>query len=495
MAKECIVALDAGTTSVRTIAFDAASLQPLHVSQREFPQHYPRPGWVEHDAGEIWTAAQEVLAAAGDFASAGGIKVRALGITNQRETVLLWERDGGRPLHRAIVWQDRRTADACARLRERGCEEEVRRITGLLLDPYFTASKLSWLLEHTGSRTQAQQGKVLAGTIDTFLLWRLTGGRAFATDATNASRTMLYSLSDLGWDERMLELHDVPRECLAQPAACTADFGVTDALGGEPVPICSVIGDQQAAAIGQACLAAGESKATYGTGCFVISQGGDRPPAPGSGLLATVGYQVAGQVRYAVEGSIFVAGSAVKWLRDRAGLLESAAASERVAADAASDGVYLVPAFAGLGAPHWNPQARAAIVGLSLDSGAGQIVRAALEGVAFQTVDLAGAFADSGISLSRLRVDGGMAANSLFVQMLSDLLDLPVERPRSHETTAAGAAFLAGLQAGCFSGLEQMRDLWQADRRFEPAMAPDERSRLLAGWRQATAAVIRHAQD
>ena len=280
MAAECIVALDAGTTSVRAIAFARDSLQPLHVAQREFAQHYPQDGWVEHDGEEIWAAAEAVLKEAGDFAAAGGMKVRALGITNQRETVLLWERAGGRPLHRAIVWQDRRTADACARLRDQGCEEKVRRTTGLLLDPYFTATKLSWLLESTKSRARAQQGEVLAGTIDTFLLWRLTGGRVFATDVTNASRTMLFSISDLDWSEDMLELHDVPRSCLALPRPCAADFGVTDVFGAGPVPICSVIGDQQAAAIGQACLASGESKATYGTGCFVISQGGEQPAIP-----------------------------------------------------------------------------------------------------------------------------------------------------------------------------------------------------------------------
>ena len=492
MAAECIVALDAGTTSVRAIAFDSASLQPLHVSQREFAQHYPQDGWVEHDAEEIWAAAEAVLGEAGDFAAAGGMKVRALGITNQRETVLLWEREGGRPLHRAIVWQDRRTAEACVRLREQGCEEEVRRTTGLLLDPYFTATKLSWLLEHTESRARAQQGEVLAGTIDTFLLWRLTGGEVFATDVTNASRTMLFSLSGLDWSEDMLKLHDIPRQCLARPRACAADFGSTGVFGRGQAPICALIGDQQAAAIGQACLESGESKATYGTGCFVISQGGDQPVVPGSGLLGTVGYQVADQVRYAVEGSIFVAGSAVKWLRDRAGLLENAAASEKVAAGVAADGVYLVPAFAGLGAPHWNPNARAALVGMSLDTGAAQIVRAALEGVAFQTVDLAAAFSDSGLSLARLRIDGGMAANNLFVQMLADLLALPVERPRSHETTAAGAAFLAGLQAGCFAGLADMRSLWQADRQFAPAMPAPERERLLAGWKRAVAAVLEH---
>ena len=495
MARECVVALDAGTTSVRAIAFDRNSLQPLHVCQREFGQHYPRDGWVEHDAEEIWTAAAAVLRQLGDFAAGRGIKVLALGIANQRETVLLWERDGGRPLHRAIVWQDRRTAETCARLREQGCEDEVRRVTGLLLDPYFSATKFSWLLEHTASRAQAAAGKVLAGTIDTFLLWRLSGGQAFATDVTNASRTMLFSLADLDWSEPMLAMHDVPRACLAKPLACTADFATTDIFGGDPVPISSLIGDQQAAAIGQACLDCGESKATYGTGCFLLSQGGSDPVVPGSGLLGTVGYQVADELRYAVEGSIFVAGSAIKWLRDRAGLLETAAASEQIAAGIASDGVYLVPAFAGLGAPHWQPQARAAIVGMSLDSDARRIVRAALEGVAFQTVDLAEAFAGCGLAISRLRVDGGMAANSLFVQMLADLLDLPVSRPRSPESTAAGAAFLAGLQAGCFASLDQMRSLWQADRSFEPALPAAERQRLLAGWQRAVAAVAGHAQN
>ncbi len=494
MGQECIIALDAGTTSVRAIVFDAAKLVPLHAAQQEFAQHYPADGWVEHDAEEIWTKAEQVLKQARDYAQSQSLAVLALGITNQRETVVLWERESGRPLHRAIVWQDRRTAARCEQLREIGAEDEVQAATGLLLDPYFSATKLAWLLDETGSRPRAEAGEVLAGTIDTFLIWRLTGGRVFATDVTNASRTMLFALSDMDWDENMLQLHGVPRACLPQILPCADDFGCAELLG-KSVPIGGVAGDQQAAAIGQACLSMGETKATYGTGCFVITQSGCKPPDPGSGLLGTVGYRVGSQTRYAVEGSIFVAGSAIQWLRDRLHLLTDASESESLAAASEAGGVYLVPAFAGLGAPHWNPHARGALLGLTLDTGPAQIVRAALEGIACQTVDLAQAYADAGLSISHLRVDGGMAANSLFVQMLADLLGIPVERPVSHETTSAGAAFLAGLQVGAYASLEDMRALWSADREFAPAMDADVRKQRLAGWRRAVAAAASYADQ
>lgn len=486
-----IVALDQGTSSTRAVVYDAVTLRPLHMAQRDLPQHYPCDGQVEHDAQRIWADAEHVLRAARDYAA--GSEVVALGITNQRETVLLWERATARPLHRAIVWQDRRTAARCAQLKAEGAERMVRAKTGLLLDPYFSATKLSWLLDETGSRTRAARGEVLAGTIDTYLVWMLTGGKVFATDVTNASRTMLFSLADMAWDDDLLELANVPRACLPEVRDCADDYGHTGLLGNAPVPICGVVGDQQAAAVGQACLQPGEAKSTYGTGCFMIVQAGQHPVIPENGLLGTVGYRVPGRLSYAIEGSIFAAGTAVKWLRDRAGLIGHVTESESLAAGlAGTRGAYMVPAFSGLGAPHWNPDARAAFLGISADTGRAELVRAALESVAYQTCDLMCALG-GGAPLARLRIDGGMAVNNWFAQFLADTLDVEVSRPQNPETTAAGAAFLAGLQAGVFASLDDAALLWQGDRNFVPNMAAAKRDELLAGWRRAVAAVTAHA--
>ena len=487
-----LVALDQGTSSTRAIVYEAIDLRPVFVAQRELTQHYPADGWVEHDAEQIWQDTLAVLAEARDFA--GGRGVAALGLTNQRETVLLWERANSRPLHRAIVWQDRRTAARCAELKAEGLEEFIHTKTGLLLDPYFSATKLGWLLDHTSARARAAKGEVLAGTIDSYLIWRLTKGQVFATDVSNASRTMLFSLATMGWDDELLALAGIPRNCLPEIRDCAADYGCTELLGDRPVPIGGVAGDQQAAAIGQACIEPGAAKVTFGTGCFVIVQGSSEPLIPGGGLLGTVGYCVAGRTSYAVEGSIFAAGTVIKWLRDKLGLINAAAETGPLAASVAdSGGAYLVPALAGLGAPHWEPAARAAFVGLSAATGRAELVRAALEAIAYQTWDLFAAMKKERAAPAALRIDGGMAVNDWFVQFLANIIDLPISRPRNIECTATGVAFLAGLQAGNYSSFDEIRNLWVEDRRFEPTMAAAERLRLLANWQAAVKCVLAHA--
>lgn len=488
-----IIALDQGTTSTRAIAFAAAGLTPEHVSRRALEQHYPAEGWVEHDPAAIWRDAEAVLREAAAWCAAQGGEVAAVGITNQRETVLLWDRRTGEPLHRAIVWQDRRTAERCAQLERDGAAELVRGRTGLVLDPYFSATKIAWLLERTGAAARAAAGEVLAGTIDAFLIWRLTGGEVFATDVTNASRTQLFGLAAMEWDDELLRLHGVPRACLPEVRDNAAAYGSVE-LEGRRVPIGGVAGDQQAAAIGQACLAPGEAKATYGTGCFVIVQGGSEPLLPGSGLLGTVGYRVGDRRAYAAEGSIFIAGAAVQWLRDRLGVVDDAAATAALAAEAPEDSpVFLVPAFTGLGAPHWNPAVRGAIVGLGLDSGRAALAHATLSSVACQSHDLLRAFGAEGLEPRLVRVDGGMAANDWFAQHLADMLALEVSRPSHIETTAAGAAFLAGLQAGVYGGLDDARGLRVEDRAFRPALAADRRAARLAQWERAVQTAIAHA--
>ena len=496
MSKDMLIALDQGTTSTRAIVYDAANLTPLFASQHEFAQHYPRDGWVEHDVGDIWKDAKRVLGDATGYASGNGGKVRALGITNQRETVVLWEKEGGKPLGRAIVWQDRRTAPRCEELKKMGLEEKIRGKTGLVVDPYFSATKLSWLLNETESLEKAKRGEVLAGTIDAFLVWRLTGGKRFATDVTNASRTQLFSLADMGWDEELLELHNVPLACLPKVQDCSGDFGEADLGEAGKVPILGVAGDQQAAAIGQACLGPGDGKSTYGTGCFMIVQGASDPIVPEGGLLGTVGYKVGDRTSYAVEGSIFVAGAIMRWLRDKVGLLDDAAASEKMSADAArDDGTYFVPAFTGLGAPYWNPDARGAVLGMSLDTGRNDIVRAALSSIAFSTHDLVESFASQRVRPSMINIDGGMSRNDWFAQRLSDMTSLEITRPRDTETTAAGAAYLAGLGAGMYSSLDDIAELRDIDRAFSPSMAEEQRRGLLSGWHSAIDAALSHARN
>lgn len=480
-----ILSIDQGTTSSRAMLFDArGGIRAM--AQQEHRQFYPQPGWVEHDAEEIWAA---VLKVAREVVSQADGSIAAIGLTNQRETCLLWDARTGAPLGRAIVWQDRRTADHCAALKARGQEEEVRRRTGLLLDPYFSATKLAWLLDHApDARERARRGEIRAGTMDSYILWRLTDGRVHATDATNAARTLLFNIHDNAWDPWLLRLFDIPREILPDVRDCTADFGTAAAEHfGSAIPIGGIAGDQQAAVVGQACFAPGMVKATYGTGAFLVLNTGERAVASERGLLTTLAYRLEGQSSYALEGSIFNAGSAVQWMRDRLKVISSAAETEALAASLADNrGVYLVPAFTGLGAPHWRPEARAALSGLTLDSGPAELARAVLESVAYQTRDLVEEMLLAvGGGECVLRADGGMTANSFLMQFLADMLDCPVEVPRVAETTALGAAFLAGLQVGVFDDLAGLRGLWQKGQAYARTMSGEERARNYAGWRAA----------
>jgi glycerol kinase len=490
-----ILAIDQGTTSTRAIVFERTG-RPVASAQREFEQHYPQDGWVEHDPETIWQDTLRVCRDALAAAKLDAAAIAAIGIANQRETVVLWERATGRPVHRAIVWQDRRTADRCRQLVEGGHEALVRASTGLVIDPYFSASKLAWLLDEVaGARAAAERGELAFGTIDSFLLWRLSGGRAHATDASNASRTMLYNIHRQDWDEDLLRLLGIPRAVLPEVKDCSGLFGATPAdLFGAPLPVTGMAGDQQAATIGQACLRPGMVKSTYGTGCFALLNTGATPVASSNRLLTTIAYRIDGEVTYALEGSIFIAGAAVQWLRDGLKLIGHASESEPLAAGIqGTGGVYLVPAFVGLGAPIWDPHARGTIVGLTRSTGIAEIVRATLEAVGYQTRDLMLAMqADlpdgpnpDAKGEAALRVDGGMVANSWLCQFLADILDVPVERPVVTETTALGAAYLAGLAVGLYPSLESLAEVWQCERRFEPQMGAAERERLYAGWLDA----------
>jgi glycerol kinase len=481
-----ILAIDQGTTSSRAIVFDSAGAVVAR-AQAEFPQHYPRDGWVEHDPEDIWRTTLETAQAAFAEAEKHG-EVVAIGVTNQRETTIIWDRATGKPICNAIVWQDRRTADACARLREDGAEPDVAARTGLILDPYFSATKAAWMLDNVdGARARAENGDLAFGTVDSFLIWRLTGGRVHATDATNASRTLLYNIHEHGWDESLLDLFRIPMALLPEVRDCADDFGRTDpALFGRPLPICGVAGDQQAAAFGQACFTPGSIKSTYGTGCFVLINTGDKPLASQNKLLSTVAYRLKGKTAYALEGSIFIAGAAVQWLRDELQIIKDARETAALAESIDSNnGVYLVPAFTGLGAPHWAPNARAIISGLTRGAGRAELARAALESVVYQTADLMSAIARDGAETKTLRVDGGMVANDWLMQFLADILGLPVERPKILETTALGAAYLAGLHAGIFQDTDEIAERWRLDARFQPAMAPELRTKNLAGWSDA----------
>jgi glycerol kinase len=491
VAARYVLAIDQGTTSTRAILFDRAG-QPCATSQRELDQSYPSPGRVEHDPEQIWRDTLATASGVLDQAGKSGAEIAAIGVANQRETVVLWERASGRPVHPAIVWQDRRTAERCRALRQAGHDALVQARTGLLIDPYFSATKLAWLLEELpGVRAAATRGELAFGTIDSFLLWRLSGGRVHATDATNASRTMLYDIHRQDWDDDLLRLLDIPRAVLPEVRDCSTLFGTTPAaLLGAPLPITGIAGDQQAASIGQACFTPGMLKSTYGTGCFALLNTGAKPVRSGHRLLTTIAYRLDGRTTYALEGSIFVAGAAVQWLRDGLKLISKAGQSEPLAAGIDdTGGVYLVPAFVGLGAPHWDPDARAAIFGLTRDCGIPQIVRAALESVGYQTKDLMAAMtADLGADAAgaaAVRVDGGMVANDWLCQFLADILDRPVERPAVTETTALGAACLAGLAVGLYPSLDALSQSWRLERRFEPKMAAADRARLYAGWRDA----------
>jgi glycerol kinase len=484
-----VLAIDQGTTSSRAIVFDAA-LNPVATVQKEFEQFYPEPGWVEHDPEEIWRSVVETARTAIEQAKLKPSDIAAVGITNQRETTVIWDRATGKPIHRAIVWQDRRTADACAKLRGEGAEETIAVHTGLLCDPYFSGTKIAWILDHAGARKAAENGKLAFGTIETFLLWRLTGGKIHATDATNASRTLLLNLDTARWDFDMLKLLNVPAPLLPEVRDNAAAFGETEtSLFGSAIPVRAMIGDQQAATVGQACVKPGMMKSTYGTGCFALLHTGDKPVRSRHRLLSTIAYQLEGKRAYALEGSIFVAGAAVQWLRDAMGAIRSSSEADTLAAKAnPKEQVILVPAFTGLGAPWWDAEARGAIFGLTRESGAAEIARAVIESVGFQTADLLKAMHADCPDMSAstvLRVDGGMVKSELTMQFLADILGAPVDRPRATEMTARGAAYLAGRAAGIYPDLGALEKLWALDRRFTPKIGADERARKLARWRDA----------
>lgn len=488
-----ILAIDQGTTSSRAIVFNT-NAEIIAVAQQEFPQIYPQSGWVEHDPEAIWSTTVAVCRAAIASAEAKGARIIAAGITNQRETTLIWDRKTGAPIHNAIVWQDRRTADICRTLHGQGVEGEVQHRTGLLLDPYFSASKIAWILDRVeGARARAEKGELAFGTVDTFLIWRLTGGAVHATDATNASRTSLFNIHTGAWDEELLRLFNIPRSILPDVRDCAADYGVTDeTLFGKAIPILGVCGDQQSATIGQACFQPGDIKSTYGTGAFVVLNTGDQAIPSKNRLLTTIAYQINGKITYALEGSVFSAGSAIQWLRDGLGIIEHASDTERLARELSSNnGVYLVPAFTGLGAPHWDPDARAAIFGLTRDTGPAELARAVIESVCYQTKDLLNAMKEDGMNPSALRVDGGMVANNWMCAFLSDILALPVDRPKVMETTALGAAYLAGLQAGLYESFDDIAANWRAEAHFTPSMQDETRTDLLKGWTRAVKATRR----
>ena len=486
-----ILAIDQGTTSSRAIMFNEAS-EILAVAQQEFPQHFPQDGWVEHDPEDIWSSTLAVTRQAIAKAGIDAAQVTAIGITNQRETTVIWDRVTGEPIHNAIVWQDRRTADYCETQRAAGLETLVTAKTGLLLDPYFSATKVKWLLDNVaGARVRAERGELAFGTIDSFLLWRLTGGQSHKTDATNASRTMLFNIHDQTWDAELLAGLDIPAALLPQVEDSAADFGMAQAsLFGAAIPIAGMAGDQQAALIGQCCFEDGMTKSTYGTGCFVIMNTGSLAVKSTSKLLTTVAYRLNGQVTYGLEGSIFIAGAAVQWLRDGLGLIKHAAETEAIAtAHPDARGVYLVPAFTGLGAPYWDASARGAILGLTRDTGIADIVTATLQSVCYQTRDLMDAMAGDGVKPTALRVDGGMVANDWIAQCLADLVPIPVVRPRVTETTALGAAYLAGLQSGVFASTSVLAEQWRQEQEFLPQMPEAQSMALYEGWQAAVARV------
>jgi len=486
-----LIAIDQGTTSTRAIAYDAA-LNPLAIAQIELRQSYPAPGWVEHDPEEIWSAVVATARDAMARASLSAADVAGIGISNQRETTLVWDRATGMPIHPAIVWQDRRTADLCEILRGQGHEADLTARTGLLLDPYFSASKIAWLLDNVkGAREKARDGRLAFGTVDSFLLWRLTGGKVHATDASNAARTALFDIAAGAWDEDLCALFGVPTAMLPRVTDNAGAFGVTPAdLFGGAISILAMAGDQQAATVGQGCFSPGMIKSTYGTGCFAVLNTGAERVASRNRLLTTIAYQLEGKRTYALEGAIFIAGAAVQWLRDSLKIIAEAAAVNDLAALAdPAEQVYLVPAFVGLGAPYWDAQARGAIFGLTRQAGDAEIARAALESVGYQTRDLIEAmrvdWPAAGDAGSVLRVDGGMTASDAAMQFLADILDAPVDRPVVLETTALGAAYLAGRTAGVCPDLDGFSAQWRRDRRFEPRMVPETRARKLAGWRDA----------
>ena len=483
-----MMALDSGTTSNRCILFDRAG-RIVSVAQREFTQYFPQPGWVEHDANEIWATLLGVAVEAMQMAGAAAADIAAIGITNQRETTIVWDKATGEPVHHAIVWQCRRTSEYCDELRARGLTARFREKTGLVLDAYFSATKLHWLLENVpGVRERAAKGELLFGTVETWLIWKLTGGRAHVTDYSNASRTMLFNLNTLDWDEEILAELNIPRSMLPKPLPSSGLFGTTapSLLGGE-IPITGAAGDQQAALFGQTCFQPGEAKNTYGTGCFLLMNTGEKPVFSQNGLVTTIAWGLGEKVTYALEGSIFVAGAAIQWLRDEMKLIANAAESEAVAQEVAdTNGCYVVPAFTGLGAPYWDQYARGAIVGLTRGCNRAHIVRATLDSLTYQTYDVLNAMrADSGIALASLKVDGGASANNYLMQTQADVIGAPVLRPTCVESTAMGAAYLAGLAVGFWRDQAEIRKIWAVDRTFEPQLDAKSRDARLHGWHRA----------
>ncbi|MFS8639635.1 MAG: glycerol kinase GlpK [Symbiobacteriaceae bacterium] len=483
-----VLALDQGTTSSRAILFDRQG-NVVAVRNQEFRQIYPKPGWVEHDPLDIWDSQIAVAKVVLKEADVDPSDIAAIGVTNQRETTVVWDRQTGQPVHNAIVWQDRRTADMCTEIKRQGREELFRERTGLVVDPYFSGTKIAWLLDNVpGLRERAERGELLFGTVDTWLVWKLTGGKVHVTDYSNASRTLLFNIHTLDWDDELLRELNVPRAMLPEARPSSQIYGYTDpALLGAEIPIAGIAGDQQAALFGQACFRPGMAKNTYGTGAFVLMNTGEKPATSQHGLITTIAWGIDGKVEYALEGSIFIAGAVVQWLRDELKIIEKAADTEPLASSVEdTGGVYLVPAFAGLGAPYWDPYARGTIVGITRGTGRAHLARAALESIAYQTRDVLSAMeADSGLALSALRVDGGAVVNNFLMQFQADILGVPVDRPVVNETTALGAAYLAGLAVGFWKNREEIEQFWQRDQRFEPAMDEATRERLYAGWKRA----------
>lgn len=499
MPNQYILALDQGTTSSRAIVFDHAGAI-VSTAQKEFPQIYPKAGWVEHDGNEIWSSQASVAAEAITKVGLNGLNIAAIGITNQRETTLLWDRETGKPIYNAIVWQDRRTSDFCDELKERpGLVEKIREKTGLIIDAYFSATKIKWMLDHVDdAREKAEQGRLAFGTMDSWLIWNFTRGETHVTDATNASRTMLYNIHQGTWDKEILALLDIPESLLPEVKSSSEVYAETKTtIFASKVPIAGIAGDQQAALFGQRCISSGMAKNTYGTGCFMVMNTGSTPIVSQNNLLTTIAWDIGGKVEYALEGSIFIAGAVVQWLRDELGFIRDSSQIEALAASVEdNNGVYLVPAFAGLGAPHWNQHARGSIVGLTRGANAAHIARAALEGIAYQSIDVLQAMqADSGIEIRELRVDGGASANNLLMQFQSDVLQAPVVRPKTLETTALGAAYLAGLAVGYWNNHSEIDHQWQLDRKFEPTMSPKRSRELVDGWNRALKATIAWSKD
>ena len=483
-----VMALDAGTTSNRCILFDKCG-KIISIAQKEFTQYFPQPGWVEHDADEIWSTQLGVAVEAMSKVGASAEDIAAIGITNQRETAIVWDKKTGEPVCRAIVWQCRRTAAYCDQLKEQGYTDMIREKTGLIIDAYFSGTKIRWILDHVeGAREKAEKGELLFGTVETWLIWKLTKGRVHVTDYSNASRTMLFNINTLEWDQEILDLLQIPKAMLPEPMPSSCVYGHTDpSYFGGPIPIGGAAGDQQSALFGQVCFHPGAAKNTYGTGCFLLMNTGEKPVFSQNGLVTTIAWGLDGKVEYALEGSIFVAGAAIQWLRDEMRLIDSAADSEYMAGKVKdTNGCYVVPAFTGLGAPHWDPYARGTIVGITRGVNKYHIIRATLESLAYQVNDVLGAMeADSGISLTSLRVDGGASANDFLMQTQADIIGAPVKRPRCIETTAMGAAYLAGLATGYWKSREEVKENWAIDQVFEPAIDEEERKQKIKGWNKA----------